>query len=84
MTMVRDKTECELAATLLNLQDKSAHVGQVNYDNQIRPYGCIYAGNDWLGWHLPDGPPYPSYDHYINDCGTYYACICKLPGKHNF
>ena len=82
MTQVQDKTECELAATSLGLQDTTA------FETQIGgiPYGCIYSSNDWLGLYSPDGSP-------SLDCGTIhirnntlytYVCICRLHGMHNF
>jgi len=86
MTHVQDISECELAAKLLGQKDIIAHdIGTIG-NLQGRPFGCIYASNDWLGWYSPDGSPSPS------DCGTQhgneiYACICRLynfKGKHNF
>ena len=81
MTHVQDKAECELSATLLGLQDTTVYEPSAISG---RPYGCIYANNDWLGWYSPDGSPYPSVD-----CGTYisgfpYACICRSPSKQYF
>ena len=71
--MLGSKTECDQAATDLGLLDTSATESQTNG----RPYGCIYADNDWLNWYSPGGP-YPS-----AFCGSYdgkhdYNCICRI------
>jgi hypothetical protein len=80
MANVQNKAECELAVTSLGLQDTTAREVQISG----RPHGCIYASNNWLQWYSPDGSSYPSGDCGTVQFGAKYACICRLPGKHNF
>ena len=68
---------CEFAASHLALSDTDTYAGQ----DEGRPYGCLYASNDWLGWYDPTNSPYPS-----TACGSYqgsnrYDCICAVPGN---
>ena len=81
MTMIETKEECEQAALSLGLSDTSPFDLQKNG----RPYGCIYASNDWLQWYSPVGSQYPSADCGAHHKGFTYDCICKVGlGKHNF
>ena len=68
--MIRDKIECELAATYLGISDT---VGE-DWNDGTRPYGCIYEknGNNDLGWN--------SKKDSIQPCGTNYNCICAERG----
>ena len=67
------KEECESAALYLDLVDTSATTEQ--YIG--RPYGCIYADNDWLSWYDPNESPYPSALCGENDLDHDYDCICS-------
>ena len=78
--MIQTKAECEQAALLLGLSDTTAAEDQTNG----RPYGCIYASNDWLQWYSPDGSPHQSADCGTSHSGYEYSCICKELGKDNF
>ena len=71
---IRNKDECERKATLLGLADTSASVVHA----EQRPYGCIYATNDWLGMNtaLPGSELCGS-----TDSGFYYSCMCEKECK---
>ena len=71
--MVESKNECEKAATILSLMDTTGYESQT----KDRPYGCIYADNDWLNWYSPDGATYPSALCGSFDGEHYYSCICR-------
>ena len=78
--MVQTKAECEQAALLLGLSDTTAVESQT-----IGIHGCIYASNDWLDWHSPDGSPLKSTLCGTSHRGYAYECICKVGlGKDNF
>ena len=79
MTDVQDKSECELAATSLGLQDISAY----EYQRDFVPYECTYSSRPWLVWNPPNGSDSSA------DCGTKigldtYACICRHARKQIF
>ena len=79
--MILTKAECEQAALSLGLSDTTAVESQTNG----RPYGCIYANNDWLNWYSPDGSPHQSAECGTSESGNAYDCICKVGlGKDNF
>ena len=78
MNMVRTSEECELAATDLGLSDTTAHSSQT----PDRPYGCIYASNDWLNWYEPAGSPYTSVPCGSMQDSNRYDCLCSKKGKN--
>ena len=74
---VKSEEVCESAASYLGLADTDAYSGQ----DEGRPYGCIYASNDWLGWHDSTNSPYSA-----TSCGSLqdydqYDCLCAVPGN---
>ena len=78
MGTLTGKEECESASIYLDLYDNSAEVLQANG----RPYGCIYASNDWLSWYDPNDSPYESSLCGGNDGNNGYDCICTILGKY--
>ena len=79
MEMITSRSECERAAVSLNLLDTTIYSD--NNPLNGRPYGCIYADNDWLSFSSPEGHPYSNFA-----CGTRwhydtYDCICKITGN---
>ena len=80
MTMIQTKEECEKAALSLALSDTTA----VENERDDRPYGCIYASNDWLAYSL-DGSPFTPANCGSQQGSKTYDCICKnVPGEHYF
>jgi len=71
LRMITNKQECEEAANILGLVDKYAYESQTNG----KPYGCIYASNDWLAFASPLDHPYGN-----TPCGSHsvhvYDCLC--------
>ena len=74
LRMISNKDECERKATLLGLADTSA---SVVHDEQ-RPYGCIYATNDWLGMNTALSC---NVCCGSTDSGFRYSCICERECK---
>ena len=80
MKMIETKEECEQAAVSFGLSNTTAYEGQITR----RPYGYIYASNDWLQWYSPDGSPHQSAKCGSHDGSYVYDCICKEGlSKHN-
>ena len=77
-SIISTKEECEAAAIYLNLVDHTAYSTKLS----STPYGCIYASNDWLGWHVAGNPRAESVACGSKDSSNrdYYYCICKLSG----
>ena len=74
---VKSEEVCESAASYLGLADTGAYSGQ----DEGRPYGCIYASNDWLGWYDPKNSSYPSVPCGSTQNFNAYDCICARRGK---
>ena len=75
MQNIGSKKECEEAAHFLGLKDTTAYTGQSSA-NAGKPYGCIYADNDWLQWN---GYGEKASCGSLN-LGSYYSCICVASG----
>ena len=77
MKSVKSEEMCKFAASYLDLPDTDSYSSQ----DEGRPYGCIYAENDWLGWYDSTNSPYPP-----ASCGSIqgsyaYDCICAIKGN---
>ena len=77
-TAISNKQECETAAGFLHLIDTTAYESQT----EGRPYGCIYADNDWLNWYSPIVTKSESVSCGSLDRSHHYDCICRVPGKN--
>ena len=77
MKSIKSEEMCKFAASYLDLPDTDSYSSQ----DEGRPYGCIYADNDWLGWYDSTNSPYPPVS-----CGSIqgsyaYDCICAIKGN---
>ena len=80
MTNVQDKSECELAATSLGLEDTSAY----EFQQSSMPQGCLYRLiYPWLVWHSTNGSN-PSVGCGSTFGADTYACICRSAGRQLF
>ena len=76
--MITSRAECERAAVSLKLVDTSS---TDNYPVDGRPYGCIYASNNWLSVSSSNGHPYTNVACGTHHGGEDYDCICKTSGN---
>ena len=78
--MISSKSECENAATDLNLNDASA----TEFKITNRPTGCILNPNSgWLGWNTDTNNDVPCGSVDSHNKKT-YNCICKTGKSKHF
>ena len=71
--MITNRSKCEEAALILNLQAPSTK----DYMYKGLPYGCIYANTDWLSFAFQDGHGDKNLPCGTISGGIKYDCICK-------